>query len=112
LARRPQGGAAWTVGPDHLILNVRLTPKSSRDLIEGTGLLADGRAVLKARVRAVPEAGKANAAMVRLIAGALDVAPAKIIVESGATGRVKSLRIAGEAETLARRLAALVSPAP
>jgi uncharacterized protein YggU (UPF0235/DUF167 family) len=88
---------------------MRLIPKSSRDLIGGSRLLADGRAVLEARVRAVPEAGRANAALIRLIAGALDVAPAKVTVESGAKARVKILRIEGDAELLGRRLAALVS---
>jgi uncharacterized protein len=50
-----------------VILAVRLTPKSSRDEIAG---IEDhgGECVLKARVRAIPEAGRANAALEALIA--------------------------------------------
>ena len=39
-----------------IALAVRLTPKGGRDAIDGIETLADGRAVLKARVRAAPPA--------------------------------------------------------
>ena len=42
------------------MLTVRLTPKSSRDEIVGVEAFG-GEAVLKARVRALPEDGRANA---------------------------------------------------
>jgi uncharacterized protein YggU (UPF0235/DUF167 family) len=111
LTGRAGSSAAWSIGPDGLRLCVRLTPKSSRDSLDGTELLPDGRVVLKARVRAVPEAGKANEALARLVAKALDVAAAKITLESGASGRIKILRIAGDGEALALRLAALTAAA-
>ena len=50
--------------PDGLEITVRLTPKSSRDALEGAESGADGGAWLKARVRAVPEDGKANKALI------------------------------------------------
>ena len=109
MGARAAGTAAWNVGPDGVLLNVRLTPKSSRDSLDGTDLLADGRVVLKARVRAVPEAGKANEALTRLIAKALDIAAAKVTLESGATGRLKVLRIGGDGPALAQRLVALTA---
>ena len=108
---RAGGTAAWSIGPDGVRLAVRLTPKSSRDSLDGTELLADGRVVLKARVRAVPEAGKANEALTRLVAKVLDVAMVKVTLESGASGRTKILRIAGDGEALALRLAALTAAA-
>jgi uncharacterized protein YggU (UPF0235/DUF167 family) len=111
LGGRAVGTTAWSCGPDGLRLNVRLTPKSSRDSLEGTDLLADGRVVLKARVRAVAEAGKANDALARLVAKALDVAATKVTIESGASGRVKILRISGDGEALAARLAAMTAAA-
>ena len=49
----------WTAREKGVVLQVRLTPKSSRDALEGVEVLADGACVLKARVRAVPEDGKA-----------------------------------------------------
>ena len=108
---QPSAGTAWTIGPDHLTLSVRLTPRSSRDSLDGCERRADGRIVLKARVRSVAEGGKANAALIRLLANALGVAVASVELKAGATGRIKILHIAGEGETLARRLAALAHPA-
>eukprot|EP01037_Dinobryon_pediforme_P032735 gene32735-37828_t len=60
--------------PDGVRLRVRLTPKSSRDALDAQERLADGSVVLTARVRAVPEDGKANAALEALIAAAAAVA--------------------------------------
>jgi uncharacterized protein YggU (UPF0235/DUF167 family) len=56
---------------------------------------ADGAAYLKARVRAVPEDGKANAALEALIAKAFGVAKSKVSVTRGATARIKTLEIEG-----------------
>lgn len=90
-------------------LLVRLTPKSSRDAVEGIEKLADGRTFLKARVRAVPEKGKANAALVKLLAKALDVPASSIEIASGATSRLKSVHVAAAPAEIEARLAALVS---
>ncbi|MEO3387260.1 DUF167 family protein [Mesorhizobium sp. CAU 1741] len=86
---------------------VRLTPNSARDLIEGTGSSADGRAHVKARVRAVPEKGKANQALVRLVARALDVPASNVRIVSGDTARLKTLRVSGDADAIEQRLAGL-----
>ena len=84
-----------------VILRVRLTPKSSRDAIEDLTPTADGPA-LKARVRAVPEDGKANAALEDLVADWLDIAGGRVKVVGGQTSRVKSVSISGDtAATLA-----------
>jgi uncharacterized protein YggU (UPF0235/DUF167 family) len=90
---------------------VRLTPKSSTDAIDGIARLADGSAVLKARVRAVPESGKANDALVRLIADTLRVAKSAVSVKSGATGRTKTIAITGDAQAIAGRLEQLLGQA-
>jgi uncharacterized protein YggU (UPF0235/DUF167 family) len=85
-------------------VTVRLTPKGSRDAIEGIARLADGRVVLKARVRAAPHEGAANAALIRLMAAALHVPPRQVSVASGATTRIKRIEIAGDAAALAAAL--------
>jgi uncharacterized protein YggU (UPF0235/DUF167 family) len=51
-------GDPWTAAADGVVMDVRLTPRGGRDAIEGTERRADGRAVLKVRVRAVPAAGR------------------------------------------------------
>jgi uncharacterized protein (TIGR00251 family) len=95
---------------DGITLFVRLTPKSARDAIEGVEATDDGRAHLKARVRAVPEDGKANAALEKLLAKWLGLAPRDISIASGATSRLKQIRISGDPEVLALKLVALGSP--
>ena len=98
----------WTATADGVVIEVRLTPRGGRDAIEGIERRADGRAVLKARVRAAPADGEANAALCRLIGGALGVAPRNVTVAAGAASRVKRIRIAGEAAAIIgalRRLA-------
>ena len=97
---------AGPVGPDGegCRLTVRLTPKSSKDAIEGVEALADGRRVLKARVRAAPEKGKANAALVKLLAKTLDLPASSIRIETGATARLKSVGLDARPDEVAARL--------
>ena len=99
MAARP-----WTATAGGLLLVVRLTPRAGRDAIDGIEELADGRAVLKVRVRAAPTEGEANAALVRLIARTLGVAGRDVALTTGATGRIKRLTIAGPALALAAAL--------
>jgi hypothetical protein len=91
--------------PDGLVLRVRLAPKSSRDEIAGREDTAEGPA-LRARVRAVPEDGRANAALEKLVADWLDVARTAVAVTGGAKSRVKRVTVAGEAGALMRTLEA------
>ena len=93
-----------------ITLKVRLTPKSSRDEIVGVEEFG-GEAVLRARVRALPEAGRANAALTKLIASWLKLPASAVAVAHGAKSRLKHVEIEGDAERLAllveTRLAAL-----
>ena len=93
-----------------VVLKVRLTPKSSRDAIEGLDSFG-GETVLKARVRALPEQGRANAALVKLIAAWLELPASRVSVAQGTKSRLKQVAIEGDASELARlidaRLAAL-----
>jgi hypothetical protein len=85
----------WTATADGVVIDVRLTPRGGRDAIEGVELRADGRAVLKIRVKAAPSEGEANTALCRLIASALGVASAQVQLAGGAKSRTKRLRVAG-----------------
>ena len=87
--------------PGGLLLAVRATPKGGRDGIDGADRLADGSAVLKVRVRAAPEAGGANAALIRIIAKAACVAPSTVSIVRGASSRIKAFRLSGDPGTLA-----------
>ncbi|MGX8011304.1 DUF167 family protein [Mesorhizobium sp. ORM8.1] len=91
---------------DGIDLFVRLTPKAALDRIDGLEATDDGRSHLKARVRAVPENGAANAALERLLAKTLAVPASSVSVVAGGTSRLKTLRILGEPATLVGRFKA------
>jgi uncharacterized protein len=84
--RRVDGGVAVTV---------RVTPKGGATRIDGLGADAEGRSFLKLRVKDVPEKGKANAAVIKLLAKAWGVAPSAVEIAAGDTGRVKTVVVRG-----------------
>lgn len=90
-------------------LRVRLTPKSSRDAVDGIAAQSDGSQHLAARVRAVPDKGQANAALEKLLAEWLGVPRASVTVTGGATSRLKTVSIAGDGAVLAGKLAAALA---
>jgi uncharacterized protein (TIGR00251 family) len=94
----------WAVTADGLILAVRLTPKGGRDAIDGIEAGADGKPVLKVRVRSAPSDGEANDALVRLIAKVVGVPPRAVNLISGHTSRLKRLKIDGPAIALVESL--------
>lgn len=92
-----------------MLLSVRLTPKAARDNIDGSATLANGSTVAKVRVRAVPEDGKANVALIRLVAETLGLPRSAVSLRSGATARSKVLAISGDVQEIDKKLTALLS---
>ncbi|ABS65765.1 protein of unknown function DUF167 [Xanthobacter versatilis] len=90
--------------PDGVEVTVRATPRGGRDALDGVAELSDGRAVLKIRVKVAPEDGAATAAVARVLAQAAGVAASQVRLASGATARVKTFRIAGDAAKLTAAL--------
>ena len=84
----------WRRDGGALILHVRLTPKGGRDAIDGWGVGADGKPYLKARVAVPPQDGKANEALIALLAKFLGIPKAKVAILAGATARLKTISIA------------------
>jgi uncharacterized protein (TIGR00251 family) len=103
---------AFRVTASGLVLHLRVTPNAGADRIEGIETRDDGSAVLRLRVAAVPDKGKANAAVVALLSKALGVPKSSISVTAGETARLKTVAIAGDGEALALRLAALGGDRP
>lgn len=97
----------WQLTPKGLGLHLRVTPNAGMDRIEGVEQRDDGSAVLRARVAAVPDKGKANAAVIALLAKALRVPKSDITLVSGDTARQKTIDIAGDGAALLARLAPL-----
>lgn len=102
-------GAVSPVTPaaDGVRLAIRLTPRASADRILGVVVDDAGRAALKAAVTAAPEDGKANAALLKLLAKTLDVPRTTLSVVSGHAHRSKLVHVAGDPAVLGRRIAAL-----
>jgi uncharacterized protein (TIGR00251 family) len=86
-------------------LRLKVAPKARRTAIGEIMTDADGVPVLKVAVTAAPEDGKANAAVIALLAKEWGVAKTAISVVSGATDRRKLVEIRGQPEELAARIA-------
>ncbi len=67
---------------------VRVTPRASRNAV----LLAEDGSI-RVAVTAVPEGGKATAAVQKLLAKALGVAKTRLVLLRGATARDKVFRL-------------------
>ena len=89
---------------DGIHVAVHLTPKASKSAIGDIVSDADGQSVLKARVTAAPDKGKANAALCRLLAKEWDLAPSRLSVVSEATSRHKTMRIGAADSQILRDL--------
>ena len=98
----------WQTEPGGIVFAVRATPRASRNAIVGIVALADGRPALSVRIAAPPAEGEANAALIAVLAEALAVRKRDIVIASGETGRVKRIRVRGEATALTDRIKALV----
>ena len=96
--------APWRATLDGIVVACRLTPKGGRDAIDGAATLADGTRVLLVRVRAVPEDGKANDALLRLIADKAGVATSRARLVAGAKSRLKQVAISGDPTALIAKL--------
>ena len=70
-------------------LALRVTPRAEADRV---GPFADG--LLEVRVTRPPADGAANRAVLRLVAGALQVPPSSVTLVAGARSRWKRCRIA------------------
>lgn len=97
-------GSPLRRGENGVRVAIRLTPRAARDRVDGVAREADGGAVLKVGVTAVPEDGKANAAMIRLLAKEWKVPKGSIAIVAGATNRRKTVFVEGDAAALATRL--------
>lgn len=97
----------YRLTPEGLVLQVRVTPNANADRIEGVETRDDGNVVLRVRVRAVPDKGKANAAVVALLAKAVGIPKSALQLMSGETSRFKTLRLSGDAAVLAAAIDAL-----
>jgi len=84
---------------------LRVTPKASRNAVTGVADEADGARAIKVSVTAAPEGGKANAAVIKLLAKEWKVAKSYLAITAGETGRRKTVEIAADADRVQPQLA-------
>jgi uncharacterized protein (TIGR00251 family) len=90
----------WRYSTRGISVALRVTPRGGRDDIDGIETLANGRAVVKIRVRAIAEGGEANRAVTELLAKALGVPKARVRILSGTTSRLKQVAVDGDPRML------------
>ena len=99
----------WRFSSGGISIALRVTPRGGRDDIDGIETLANGRSVVKVRVRASAEGGEANKAVTELLARALRVPKASVKVLSGATSRLKQVAVDGDPKSLGDTMRALTA---
>jgi uncharacterized protein len=98
---------SWIVPVEHgLRLAVRLQPGAGKAWVGAPATRADGGEALKVWVTAAPEGGKANAALIALLAKTWRLPKGAFEIVSGRTSRNKTLLVAGDPASLAARLEA------
>jgi uncharacterized protein (TIGR00251 family) len=91
--------ALFRTESDALILTVRVSPKASRNAVQGVMPTPDGLA-LKVAVTAPPDKGKANAAVAALLAKIFGVSKSSVRIVTGEADRRKVVRISGDPAAL------------
>lgn len=94
----------FRTGGDGLHVRLKVAPKAAANRVTGLAADADGGRILKVAVTAPADKGKANAAVVKLLAKEWGVAKSDMDVVQGATSRTKMLLIRGDGAALLRRL--------
>jgi uncharacterized protein (TIGR00251 family) len=94
----------FRIVPDGVRVRLKVTPKAKRNQFGGLLDEPDGGKALKVQVTAAPESGKANEAVIALMAQEWGVAKSAISVVSGATDRRKLVEIRGPSQDLLARL--------
>jgi uncharacterized protein (TIGR00251 family) len=102
----------WRYSTQGISVALRVTPRGGRDDIDGLETLANGRTVVKVRVRAIAEGGEANRAVTELLAKALGVSKRDVRVLSGTTSRLKQIAIKGDPHRLGETLRQLTIAKP
>ena len=102
----------WRYSTQGISVALRVTPRGGRDDFDGLETLADGRIVLKVRVRAIADGGEANRAVIELLAKVLGVPKAKVRIQSGMTSRLKQVAVDGDPARLGDVLRKLTAAKP
>lgn len=91
--------APWRLSRQGISIAVRLTPNAPRDEVAGIVERSDGPR-LAVKVRAVPDKGKANQALLAVLANWLELPKSQLKVTAGSKSREKLVAVEGVPEEL------------
>jgi uncharacterized protein len=111
-SRASSSDGLLAAGSDGVRVSVRLTPRGRADRIDGTLLSNEGRSVLKASVTAPPAEGRANAALIELLAKEWRLPKRDVAIIGGQKSRDKIVRIAGDSAVLFERIGRFLAALP
>lgn len=86
----------FQLADEGVLVAVHLTPRASRAAIEGIAEVPGGGFVLRVKVTAAPEKGKANDALLKLLAKEWKATPSRLGLVSGHKDRRKRVLLAGD----------------
>jgi hypothetical protein len=104
MIRVGSGSSPFSAASDGIGVRLRVQPKARRNAIDGIAPEADGGVALKVAVTAPPEDGKANAAVIALLAKAWGLPKSAFTVAAGATDRRKIIHLQGDPARLMQAL--------
>jgi len=97
---------------DGVRLQIRLTPRARANSIDGIVRTADGTPALKVSVTAPPAENRANDALIALLAKEWGLPRRDLTLVGGGKSRNKVVHVAGEPQTLLKRLAVALAALP
>jgi uncharacterized protein (TIGR00251 family) len=100
------------VARDGLRVAIRLSPGAKADRLVAIAVDSAGRRAVRASVTAPAEDGKANEALLQLLARAWGLSRRDLSIVIGATSRNKSVRMAGDPQQLIDRITPAIAGLP
>ncbi len=91
---------AWQISKRGITFRVRVTPKAAKNAISGVYKNSDGNMSLKVSTTAQPEKGKANKAVIAILAKKFHKAKSVFTVVSGETDRNKTILVDGDVDDI------------
>ena len=104
MIRADSAPSPFSVASDGVRVRLRVHPRARRTAVDGLGAEADGAMAIKVAVTAAPEDGKANAAVIALLAKAWGLPKSAFTVVAGAADRRKIIHLQGDPARLMQAL--------
>ncbi len=89
---------------DGVLVAVRVAPRARHSAVEGITTDSQGKRWLRVSLTEAPADGRANAALIRLLAKRWKVPKSALTIRAGVSARTKTLHVAGNAQAILRRI--------